>query len=40
MKIIYDVPWCNGNTRVFGALIPGSNPGGTTFFILHVGEES
>lgn len=21
-------PWCNGNTGVFGALIPGSNPGG------------
>jgi hypothetical protein len=24
------VPWCNGSTRDFGSLGPGSNPGGTT----------
>jgi hypothetical protein len=25
------VLWCNGNTIVFGAIILGSNPKGTTF---------
>ena len=24
------VLWCNGSTRVFGSLSPGSNPGSTT----------
>ena len=24
------VPWCNGSTRDFGSLGPGSSPGGTT----------
>ena len=24
--------WCNGNTTVFGAVVPGSNPGAPTIF--------
>ena len=27
---VFDAPWCNGNTTVFGAVIPGSSPGGGT----------
>gem|GEM_PF-4183905 len=26
------VLWCNGSTPVFGAVCPGSNPGGTTIY--------
>ena len=25
-------PWCNGNTADFGSVVPGSSPGGSTFF--------
>ena len=25
---MFDAPWCNGNTTVFGAVVPGSSPGG------------
>lgn len=34
-EIIYfcrpDDPWCNGNTTVFGTVILGSSPSGSTF---------
>lgn len=27
-------PWCNGNTAGFGPAVPGSNPGGSTSWIV------
>ena len=28
--------WCSGNTRDFGSLVPGSNPGWVVFLLLSV----
>lgn len=28
--IVFIGLWCNGNTTVFGAVVPGSNPGSPT----------
>ena len=28
--------WCNGNTTVFGAVVPGSNPGAPTNLLFGV----
>lgn len=32
--------WCNGNTPVFGAVIPGSSPGRGTFSLRILGNFS
>ena len=28
LSLVYNAPWCNGNTTVFGTVILGSSPGG------------
>ena len=33
--IVFIGLWCNGNTTVFGAVVPGSNPGSPA--IIHSG---
>ena len=33
--IVFIGLWCNGNTTVFGAVVPGSNPGSPTIILFR-----
>lgn len=36
--LVFNLLWCNGNTVVFGTVIPGSNPGRRAVF--RVGNDT